>query len=129
MTAVILLGHGSRAPGAGRGIERAAASLATRNPNWRVRFAHLQVCHPNLRSVLESLATQGPSRVVVLPFFLHSDDCTLADIPAQLEELYPVFPELRIALLEHLGYDERIVEIIEQRCLAATSNVFEAEAS
>jgi sirohydrochlorin cobaltochelatase len=115
MNAVILLGHGSRAVGADRGIEDAAKQLAARRPELTVRVAHMELCQPDLETVVVALHHEQRRNVVILPYFLHEGHHLKCDIPQQLEELRAKHPDMTLVLGPHLGFDPRLVDVLEQR--------------
>jgi len=113
---VVLLGHGSRAPGAQKGIERAASDLASRT-GWSVRVAHMELASPRLGEVVAELADQGVERIRVVPYFLHVGIHLKEDIPGILREIAGIHPDIQLELTSPLGYDARIAEILERRVL------------
>jgi sirohydrochlorin cobaltochelatase len=119
MNGVILLGHGSRAEGAGISLEHIARALALRLPTMAVRAAHRELCEPTLEFVVAELAASGVRRIVVLPYFLHRGLHMQEDIPEQLAVLRRNHPAVQLVLAEHLGYDDRLVGILLDRLAAA----------
>lgn len=121
MDCVILLGHGSRAPGAAADIEAVAAGLAGRHPALTVRVAHLELCQPDLAGAVAALAAAGASRVTVLPYLLSRGRHLRDDVPALLRELGQRHPGLALVLGPHLGCDEAMVDLVDRRLAQARS--------
>jgi sirohydrochlorin cobaltochelatase len=119
MNAVVLLGHGSRAPGVSERMNDLTAALARTLPSIAVRAAHRELCEPALESVVEELVMSGVRKIVILPFFLHFALHMQEDIPNQLEALRGTYPDVELVLAEHLGFDERRIPILRDRLRTA----------
>ncbi|MEN9355820.1 MAG: hypothetical protein RL318_3145 [Fibrobacterota bacterium] len=111
---VILLGHGSRAPGAEQGINQAALDLAA-STGWQVQVAHMELATPSLQEVVKTLVAQGRTNLLVVPYFLHLGIHLREDIPQILQEIRSQHPDLSLELTPHLGYDPAIATILERR--------------
>ncbi|MHB9096201.1 MAG: sirohydrochlorin chelatase [Syntrophales bacterium] len=112
--AVILIGHGSRAAGADDDMERVAESLR------RVRGGIVELCRMAGRGTLfaeafEKCIRQGAKEIIVIPYFLHFGVHLRQDIPEMLREMAAKHPEVRLVLGRHLGYDDSLVTLVEQR--------------
>lgn len=114
MNALLLLGHGSRAPGASEAMERIAQVLRTRRSE-RIEVAHMELAEPSLADALESLHEDGFRQVVLVPYFLHHGIHLREDIPGILENVRARLPDLEIAMAPHLGYDDALVDVVERR--------------
>lgn len=119
MSAVIVLGHGSRATGVAEQMEQVAKSLAAQLQGTAVRAAHRELCEPSLEAVVDELAGEGHQTIVILPYFLHLGNHLQRDIPEQIEALRQAHPGIEFALAEHLGFDERFVPVLKDRVDAA----------
>jgi sirohydrochlorin ferrochelatase len=114
MNAVVVLGHGSRAPGASESMERVAAILRVRRGE-RVEVAHMELAEPSLPAVLERLHGDGIRHVVLVPYFLHHGIHLREDVPGILDGVRARLPGLEIVLAPHLGYDDALVDVVEKR--------------
>ncbi|MEK7391557.1 MAG: CbiX/SirB N-terminal domain-containing protein [Fibrobacterota bacterium] len=114
MKAVVILGHGSRAPGASEAMEQVAAILRTRRVE-RIEVAHMELAEPSLRAALELLHHDGIRHVVLVPYFLHHGIHLREDIPGILDEVRTRLPDLQIDMAPHLGYDDALVDVVEKR--------------
>lgn len=115
MEAIILLGHGSRAPGAVDDMERIAAGLKRRKAAPFVEVAHMSMCPPGIAEVFQHAVSAGATRVLVLPYFLHLGVHLQADIPRILQEIRQPYPGVEVVLGKHLGFDERLADILAAR--------------
>jgi len=114
MSAVVLLGHGSRAPGASEAMDRVASALRERR-GGRVEVAHMELAEPSLETVLEALHRDGIRQVVLVPYFLHHGIHLREDIPGIVQEVVARLPGLDVAMAPHLGFDDALVEVVERR--------------
>lgn len=114
MKAVVLLGHGSRAPGASEAMERIAGILRTRRSE-RVEIAHMELAEPSLEAVLQRLHGEGCLEVALVPYFLHHGIHLREDIPGILDSVLSRLPGLSISMAPHLGFDDALVDVVERR--------------
>jgi sirohydrochlorin ferrochelatase len=119
--AIIVLDHGSRGVNGARDTERVASDLALRLPQQTVRIAHRELSEPSLEQVVRALVAEGSLRIVVLPYFLHLGVHVQKDLPEQLDALKKEYPSVELVLAEHLGYDERLVDMLFDRFVSASS--------
>lgn len=120
MKAVVVLGHGSRAPGASEAMERIAAILRARRGE-RIEVAHMELAEPSLPAVLERMHCDGIRHIVLVPYFLHQGVHLREDIPGILAEVRSRLPGLEVVLAPHLGYDDALVDVVERRLEQAVS--------
>lgn len=118
MIAIVLLGHGSRAPGASEAMDRVASTLRERR-GGRVEVAHMELAEPSLETVLGSVHADGIRQVVLVPYFLHHGIHLREDIPGILEGVLSRLPGLQVAMAPHLGFDDALVEVVEKRLAQA----------
>ncbi len=115
--AIILLGHGSRVPGAGEDMEQVARRVRDKAGFALVETCSMQMLGPRFADALEKCVRGGARRVIVIPYFLHVGVHMREDIPELLRE------ELRrhsgvgieIILGKNLGYDESLADLVVRR--------------
>lgn len=115
MRAIVLLGHGSRVPGAAREMEGLAGRLRELTGVPLVKVCFLSRLGPHLPETLEACVAGGATEIVVIPYFLHSGLHILVDIPEELQKLAADYPRIRIIYGKHLGYDDVLAEILARR--------------
>lgn len=115
METILLLGHGSRAPGASDAMETVASDLRARRPEQPILVCHMELCEPTLEETLDLCAETGCFQVAILPYFLHLGMHLKEDIPQILDAAREKHPQLVIRLCPPIGYDIRLAEIVEQR--------------
>ena len=117
--AVLLLGHGSKAPGANEAMCRVAGELGERHPGWIVESAFLEINHPSIPEGIGLCAGRGAETIVLLPYFLHLGNHVARDLPRLMEEGQARHPGVEILLGPHLGFHEKLVEIVQERLAEA----------
>ena len=112
----MLIGHGSRRPGANEALERLSefvANGAAGSP--RVEPAFLQFAQPDIPSVLERIASDGLRRIVLVPVFFYEGAHVAHDIPEIVASERRKRPELELTVSPVLGIDERIASMVWDR--------------
>ncbi|NTW76493.1 MAG: hypothetical protein HGB33_01710 [Syntrophaceae bacterium] len=113
--AVILMGHGSRMPGADSGMEQVARSIRKRLRNIMVETCSMSMLGPRFGEVFEKCVSRGADKVIVIPYFLHFGAHMQEDIPEILLEKARQFPNVNLIMGKHLGFDEKLTDLVVKR--------------
>jgi len=113
--AIILLGHGSRVPEAGKDMERVAERLRQKYGHSLVEVCFMSRLGPHFPETLERCVNQGATSVLVVPYFLHMGLHIVLDIPEMLQEEARKFPDVKLRFGCGFGFDELLVDLIEKR--------------
>ena len=113
--AVILLGHGSRVPEAGKSMEKVAAGLKRKYGYVIVEVCYLSRLGPHFPEIFEKCVKQGAHCVVIIPYFLHEGLHIVLDIPSMIQKTAARFPDVRVVLGKNLGFDDVLVDLVEKR--------------
>ena len=108
-TAVVILGHGSRAPEAAGLLDWVAGRLAA-DVRLPVMAASLQFNQPTLADCCRQLVAGGARRIVIAPYFLFEGNHMQRDIPGELAGLRAELDGVELVLAAPLGADERLLE-------------------
>jgi len=119
-TGVIILAHGSRGE---RGIMEVVEALrrvtngvkSFLSPEVAVVGAALQFNHPDLEEAVETLAAQGVSRILIMPYFLFSGKHITEHIPELVEKLKVIYPDKQFIITSPLGLDEHFIGQVVER--------------
>lgn len=114
-TAVILVGHGSRRPGADEVLVKLAEKLRLISGRV-VHHAYLQFSRPTIQETVGLVADSGFEAAVLLPVFIYDGQHVMKDIPAMIDELRSEY-KLSFSVGEPVGPDHRLVEILNERLL------------
>jgi sirohydrochlorin ferrochelatase len=112
---VILLGHGSRVPGADESMLRVADTLRARGRFPRVETCNMSRLGPHFEEVFEKCVREGSRNVLLLPYFLNQGLHMKLDIPEKMQAALENYPDVRLVFGKNLGYDELLVDLVEKR--------------
>ena len=113
--AVILMGHGSRVPGAGEGMEKVAQWLKEKRPEAIIETCYMSELGPHFPEILEKCVRNGANKIIVMPYFLHLGIHLREDIPAMMGTEAKKYPGLTLILGRHLGFDESLADLVGKR--------------
>ncbi|MDY0267589.1 sirohydrochlorin chelatase [Trichloromonas sp.] len=114
-TAILLLGHGSRAAGANDALYAVAALVKDDTGAAIVEVAFLA---PHLTSIQEGIdrcVAQGAARVLLYPYFLYAGAHVLKDLPDEIAQARRRHPGLEMILGQPLGVHRKLAEIVRER--------------
>lgn len=118
-TGFIVLGHGSKVHETVGMLQDITNSLKRQLQLDNVIYATLQFNEPTLPQAIDILAGDGIDEIIILPFFLIEGNHMKQDIPEIIEAEKEKFPGVDIQLVEHIGADLRIVDILADKARAA----------
>ena len=113
--AIILLGHGSRVPGAAEGMEQVACRIREKFGFSIIETCSMQRLGPKLADALGKCVAAGAKRVIVIPYFLHAGVHMREDIPELLRQEARRQTGIGIILGKNLGYDESLADLVVRR--------------
>jgi precorrin-8X/cobalt-precorrin-8 methylmutase len=113
--AIILMGHGSRVPGAGKDMEEVARRLKEKYGYPWVEICFISRLGPHFPEVFEKCVKQGAKRVWAIPYFLHEGLHLRLDIPEMMQKEAKKFPHVKLILGKSLGFGEGLVNLVKQR--------------
>jgi len=115
---VLIVGHGSREPGANAELE--AMVLAYRETRAPLEVAHgyVELARPALADALHALA-ERVDHVVALPLFLFAAGHAKNDLPLALAEARRGHPRVRFTATRAIGVHPSLVELAFERARAA----------
>jgi precorrin isomerase len=113
--AVILLGHGSRVPGAGRSMKMVAEALRKGARHPIVEICHMSRLGPHFEETLAECVRKGARSVVLLPYFLHEGLHMKLDIPSMMQHAGRAYPHVQLVFGKNLGFDPLLVRLVEKR--------------
>ena len=113
--AVIILGHGSRVPEAGRDMEKVADRLREKYGYPLVEVCSMSNLGPHLPEIFAKCVKLGAGAVLVVPYFLHSGMHMLRDIPEMLREEAAKHPGVSVRMGRGFGFDELLVDLLRAR--------------
>lgn len=107
--AIVLLGHGSREPGANADFRQLALEFQQKWPSHAIVIAYVELAQPSLSSALAHAARLA-DRVVVLPCFLFTAGHIKNDLPLELFRARRANPEVEFLAGQALGVHRAMIE-------------------
>ena len=113
--AIILMGHGSRVPDAGKGMEMVASRFRELGVTDMVDVCYMERLGPRFGEIFEKCIKLGATEVVLIPYFLHLGLHTRTDIPSMMKHEAAKHPDVKLIFGKNLGFDELLVELVIKR--------------
>jgi (2Fe-2S) ferredoxin len=117
-TAVLLIGHGSRDPGANADLCKVARMLGEGLGVEHALPAFMGITKPLVGASLDVVARMRPERVVVLPYLLFAGRL-VEKLGGEVRAFAERHPWIRTALAPHLGQDDRLLALLDERVRGA----------
>lgn len=124
---LIAVAHGSRDPRSARAVAAAVAAIRARRPDLDVRLCFLDLSAPSVDQTIDTVAVQGHSAAVVVPLLLGRAFHARVDLPGLLAAAALRHPGLDLVQAEVLGDDDRLVEAVRDRAVAAGATLGDPE--
>lgn len=115
VTAILLLGHGSRAVDANEAMHRVAADLRATGQYAIVECAFLEINQPDIPAGLTRCLEAGATHIIVIPYFLHLGNHVKKDLPEIIGNWQEAHPTIAVTVGQHFGYSPKIVELVQER--------------
>ena len=111
-TAVVLLGHGSRAPEAQQYFLDLAEAVRGPSGSAFVEAAFLELCGPSFPETVAACVARGAQRIVVVPVFLHPGRHLQRDVPRLVAEAQDTYSDREVILAPHLGAHPELTPLV-----------------
>jgi sirohydrochlorin cobaltochelatase len=113
-TALIVVGRGSSDPDANGDFCKVVRLLAEgRDFGWVIP-SFIGITRPSFEEACELVARSRPERIVVVPYFLFSGRL-ITKLATQIAAFRDRYPWMPVELAAHLGSDERLFALIDER--------------
>ena len=116
---VVLFAHGSRDPLWRQPIESVARRMAESTPQVPVRCAYLELCAPDLTTVVAELLALGVESIAVVPMFLGVGKHAREDLPQLMQALQAQHPRSLLRLRPAIGEDPAMIELMAKIALSS----------
>ena len=119
-TLVLVVGRGSSDPDANGDFCKMARLIGEGRGLMQVVPTFIGITGPRVEDSLELVARMRPDRLVVLPYLLFAGRL-VARLQTQVETFRARYPWIHCELAPHLGNDERLLTLLDERVLQARS--------
>ena len=117
--ALIIVAHGSRKESSNSEImhlgEKVKA-LVEADYDF-VKTAFLEFSEPSLEESINDCVKKGLKEIIILPYFLASGNHVSRDIPIIIEKMEIIYPDVKLALKEHLGSSNGMAALLSSMAL------------
>jgi len=113
--AIILIGHGSRVPGAAESMEKVAQALQASGRYPQVTTCNMSLMRPHFEETFKRVVSHGAKTILVLPYFLNEGVHIKCDIPNMMQDIGKNYPNVRLVMGMHLGFDRLLVDLVAKR--------------
>lgn len=113
--ALLVMVHGSPQPTANDEMLRVVALLRQVRAFPIVEPGYMECNQPDIPTAIDTCVTAGASRVLAVPYFLHTGTHVADDLPSLLEEGARRHPAVEFRMGEFLGRSERLTSILADR--------------
>lgn len=118
-TGIIIFAHGSRIESANEAVRSVASDMARQGGFDLVETAFLDLAQPNLSEAVSRLASQGASRILVIPYFLTLGTHLQRDLPRIINEAASGNKEVEITMTAPLDGHHTLSRILLDRAREA----------
>jgi sirohydrochlorin ferrochelatase len=105
---------------------RVVETLKTR-PDAAARFPIVEVgfmeCNePDIPAAIARCVSAGATRVVAVPYFLHTGNHVCNDLPTLLEEAREKYPTVEFRMGDYIGLSPRLTDLLSARADAVQTS-------
>src|ERR1051325_1539357 len=115
LSAVLVVGHGSRREEANRDVREVARRIGVRGGYPLIEAAFLEIAHPDISEGFARLVEQGAQHITVHPYFLSPGRHTRGDIPVEVERAAAEHSGITYSITEPLTAHELVIEASIER--------------
>jgi sirohydrochlorin cobaltochelatase len=116
--ALLVMVHGSPRPVANEDMFRVVEVIRQRGVFPIIAVGFLECNAPTIAEAIDSCVAQGATRVLAVPYFLHTGTHVMEDLPELLAAGRQRHPEVEFRLGDYLGRSERLTDIFAARIAA-----------
>ena len=120
---LLLIGHGSRDPGAARELDALVERIRARLGSGRVGAGYLELAEPHIDTALDELVAAGAREVVAVPYVLFGAGHLKDDGPAVLGRARRRHPDVTFHLARDLGIHPLVLDVAEDRVREALAQL------
>jgi len=128
MKGILIVDHGSQKREANDMLRCMANLIQTMaGPDVVVRYAHMELAHPEIKEGFADCVHAGATEVTVFPYMLSPGRHSTADIPRMVADAAREFGHVSFSVTPAFGVHEKLAEIVLDR--AGVAAVFDPTGS
>ncbi len=113
--ALLVLVHGSPRPVANNDMYAVVNVVRQQGQFAIVEVGFIDCNLPTIPQAIEVCVAAGAERVIAVPYFLHTGNHVINDLPAMLEAAQARHPGIEFLMGDILGNDALLAEVIHER--------------
>jgi sirohydrochlorin cobaltochelatase len=122
--ALVVMVHGSPRPESNQAmfhvVERVREVAAQTNEYSQVEVGFMECNEPTIPEAIETCVRAGATRIIAVPYFLHSGNHVADDLPTFLEEAQQRYPDVEFLMGDFLGHDPAVETVLLDRAREAS---------
>jgi len=121
-TALILILHGSPKEGSSEPANQLAQSIKRSGRYAHVMTAFMECNRPTIGEAVEQCVALSVSRIIAVPYLLHTGRHLVLDIPDALKAAGEAHPEVTLLITDPVGESSVVSEALAERGREALEN-------
>lgn len=122
-SALLILVHGTPRPISNAPMWRVVEEIRSRGVYPIVEVGFLECNEPDIPAAVESCVDQGATRIIAVPYFLHTGKHVANDLPAAMEEAQARYPDVEFRMGEFLGRAPEMTDLLAKRANEALDDL------
>lgn len=116
--ALLIMVHGSPRPVANNDMFAVVEVVRHSGRYPIVEVGFMECNEPSIPDAIDHCVAQGATRVVAVPYFLHTGKHVTDDLPNLLDEAQQRYPDVAFLMGDYLGHDPLLADVVAQRAAA-----------
>ncbi len=121
VTALLVMVHGSPRPTANADLYRVVEALRNRGVYPLVEVGFMECNDPDIPTAIDRCVAQGATRILAVPYFLHTGTHVAEDLPHLLNEGRLRHPDIEFRMGDYIGRSSYVTDILSARIHHALS--------
>ena len=114
-SALLVMVHGSPRPQSNGDMFAVVEQVRASGAFDLVNVGFMELNEPPIPDAIDELVSQGATKVVAVPYFLHSGTHVADDLPTLLEEAQQKYPSVEFLMGDYLGHDPILMDVLAAR--------------
>ncbi len=116
MKGILIVDHGSRKDEANEMLPQMAELIQRLSgEDVVVRYAHMELCDPDIAEGFADCVNAGATQVIVFPYMLSPGKHSTSDIPRMVAAVARSFPNVTFSVTPAFGLHEKLAEVVLER--------------
>lgn len=118
-SALLVLVHGTPRPASNAPMWQVIQEVRSRGVYPIVEVGFMECNEPDIPTAIATCVEQGATRIVAVPYFLHTGNHVADDLPTAIEEAQAHYANVEFLMAEFLGRAPEITDLLAKRAAQA----------